>query len=404
VRSFSNFLDLVIVIILGQLTLRVKLKQLSLTLTMPYINPSLRNFNLCGAMISAHPLVQLAGDTTRAAREALVSATADQFLDDARASTLLERTLFSDILVKLYSFARQEIRQRLSSALAMADWAPVELVRELALDTIDIAQPIISFCPVLNDDILIEVVRKCDLEHRVCIADRPCIGKPVSNKLIQTRNERVVATLAKNTTARIDVGDYKDAIDILRDNQDNIDVLVGRHDLPPSLIATAYALAGAQTRLAIALRLPPKLDQRLTRLTEFVASDAADGRTAEPLSADLHEAVRNSVRNNSPTPTPGFLLASLMRGERAAFFTGLARLLELPSSGVASKLAKGDSETIAIVARAANFDASVVRTVYEILQNEGKAWTSADDRQVAMIWMRYAPTSARQHFGASLKN
>lgn len=368
------------------------------------VNRSFRKCHLDSTMIDVHPLVLLAGDSTRAAREALVSATADQFLDDARQSTLLERSLFSDILVKLYSFARQEIRQRLSSALAMADWAPVELVRELALDTIDIAQPIISFCPVLNDDILIEVVRKCDLEHRICIADRPCIGKPVSNKLIKTRNERVVAALAKNTTARIDVADFKEAIDILRDNQDNIDALVSRHDLPHSLIATAYALAGAQTRLAIALRLPPKLDQRLTRLTEFVASDAADGRSSEPLSANLNEAVRNSVRNNSPTPTPGFLLASLMRGERRTFFTGLAHLLDLPSAGVSQKLEKADSETIALVARAANFDASIVRTVFEILQNDGQSWTATDDRHVAMVWMRFAPSSARQHFGASLKN
>lgn len=368
------------------------------------VNGSFKKFNLNEPMLSGHPLVQLAGDKTRAAREALVSATADQFLDDARAATLLERTLFSDILVKLYGFARQEIRQRLSSALAVADWAPPELVRELALDTIDIAQPIISFCPVLNDDILIEVIRRCDLEHRVCIADRPCIGGPVSNRLIGTRNERVVATLAKNTTARIDVADFKIAIEVLRDNQDNIDVLVGRHDLPPSLIATAYALAGAQTRLAIALRLPAKLDQRLTRLTEFVASDAADGRNSRPLSAELHEAVRSSVRNNSPTPTPGFLLASLMRGERAAFFAGLANLLQLPSSGVARKLANADSEMIALVARAANFDATIVRTIFETLHNDGQAWTVADDRQVAMVWMRFAPSSARQHFGVSLKN
>ena len=62
-------------------------------------------------MISAHPLVQLASDRSRAAREALVSATADQFLDAIGPVNAQERALYSDILVKLYSFARQEIRQ-----------------------------------------------------------------------------------------------------------------------------------------------------------------------------------------------------------------------------------------------------------------------------------------------------
>lgn len=355
-------------------------------------------------MTSVHPLIQLANDPTRAAREALVSATADRFLDDASSASLLERTLFSDILVKLYGFARQEIRQKLSSALAMADWAPLELVRELALDTIDIAQPIISFCPVINDDILLEVVRACDFEHRICIADRPCIGEAVSNKLIGTGNNRIIATLAQNSTARIEPSDFKLAMDVLAEHQDDADVLISRHDLPPSLVATAYALAGAQTRLSIAMRLPTKLDQRLTRLTEFVAADAADGRTLEALSPDLNEAVRSSVRNNSRTPTPGFLLAALMRGERKAFFVGLASLLNLPSGGVARKMATSETEVIALVARAANFDATIVRTIYETLETEGRAWTIADDRKAAMVWMRYSPSSARLHFGASLKN
>lgn len=355
-------------------------------------------------MVSVHPLVQLASDPTRAAREALVSATADRFLDDARSATLLERTLFSDILVKLYGFARQEIRQKLSSALALADWAPLELVRELALDTIDIAQPIISFCPVINDDILLEVVRVCDFEHRICIADRPCIGEAVSGKLISTGNTRIVAALAQNATARIEASDFKLAMDVLAEKQEDADILVSRHDLPPSLVATAYALAGAQTRLSIAMRLPTKLDQRLTRLTEFVASDAADGRTFDALSEDLNKAVRTSVRNNSPTPTPGFLLAALMRGERDAFFVGLASLLNLPSNGVAVKMATAEPEIIALVARAVNFEASIVRTIYETLETDGKAWTVADDRKAAMVWMRYSPTTARQHFGASLKN
>lgn len=351
-----------------------------------------------------HPLLALAGDPTRAAREALVSATAEQFLDDERAATLLERTLFSDILVKLYSFARQEIRQKLSATLAMADWAPVELVRELALDTIDVAQPILSFCPVINEDILIEVINSRDFEHRVCIAERPLIGEAVSGRLIGTHNSKVIAVLARNATARIKTADFKQAIEILRDRQEDIDALVSRHDLPASLIAVAYGLAGAQTRIAISMRLPTKLEQRLTRLTAFVASDSADGRTEEVMSDTKHNDVRRSVLQSVSHPTPGILLAALMRGERGAFYIGLASLLDLPSQGVAKKLVKPTSETVALVARAANFDASIVRTIYETLDPKGQPWCSADDHKSAMVWMRYAPSTARSQFGASLMN
>jgi uncharacterized protein (DUF2336 family) len=368
------------------------------------VNPIFTDAAVFENMDFRHPLLELASDKSREAREALVSATAEQFLDDERAATLLERTLFSDILVKLYSFARQEIRQKLSSALAMADWAPVELARELALDTIDIAQPVLSFCPVINEDILVEVVNKCDFEHRMCVADRPLIGETVTQKLINTGNTKVVATLARNVTARIKTADFKQAIEILRDHQDDIDALVSRHDLPASLIAVAYGLAGAQTRIAISMRLPTKLEQRLTRLTEFVAADSADGRSTDVLDETKSNQVRRTVRQSVSTATPGILLAALMRGERGAFYMGLAALLDLPSQGVARKLTKPTCETVALAARAANFDASIVRTIYETLDRDGAFWSSSDDHTAAMVWMRYAPAAARAQFGASLKN
>ncbi len=352
----------------------------------------------------AQTLIKLAQDPSPAGRQALVSATADQFLDTGRAATPAEQKLFSDILVKLYGFARQEIRQRLSAALAMADWAPPELVRELALDAIDIARPVISFCPVVTDEILIEVIHNRDFDHRLCIAERPCIGEGVSRKLISTNNDRIVAKLARNVTARIHIDDFKKAIEVLAQHQDDVDALVVRHDLPPSLVATAYALAGAQTKLAISMKLPAKLDQRLTRLTEFIASDSADGRTTGLLSETLNQALRSTIQGANMMPTPGVLLAALMRGERNAFFAGLGAMLNLPSAGIASKMLSCDIETLALVARAADFDASVVRTIFETLKPDEGAWNTGDDRQVALVWMRFSTSAAKLHFSSSLKN
>jgi uncharacterized protein (DUF2336 family) len=354
-------------------------------------------------MALSHPLIDLAYDKSHQARTALVSQTAVQFLDESDAANLMERTLFADILVRLYKHARQDVRQKLSAALAMADWAPASLVRELALDTIDIAEPIIAFCPVVNDDILIEVVRACGLEHRLCVAERPHIGEKVCGALIAVDDERVLSVLAENATARIDPDDFGLAMDMLRGSAEGLDTLVQRYDLPTKMVATAYALAGSQARQVIANRLPPRLERRLTSLTEMVTNDAADAAVDGSIGADLSEAVRKSVRSPSGKPTPGSLLAALMRGERAAFIRGLSQVLNLPTEGVGRKITSQDPEILALAARAAHFDVSVVRTFYEQLAPKARGWTSADDRVVSLIWMRTTPDTARSSFASGVQ-
>jgi uncharacterized protein (DUF2336 family) len=352
-------------------------------------------------MHANHPLISLASDNSRAAREALVAATVDQMLENVDLPSASEQQLFSDILVKLYIYARHEIRERLSTALATSDWAPLALVRELALDRYEIAQPIITFCSSMTDDILIEVIEARDQEHRVCVAERACIGEAVSAKLIETRNPIVVGTLAQNVTAKIKAIDFDRAIAVLKDHQDDLDALISRHDLPPSMIAIAFTLAGEKTRKSLSRRLPAKVEERLARLTSFIATDAAEGHIQRPPTERFARSLPITKDKTPPKPTPGSLIAALMRGERDLFFDGLATLLDLPRTGIERQVLRGDPQQIALVTRSANFDMSIARTIFETLHANQKFWSSAEDNMVAMIWMRFSPMTARMHFASA---
>lgn len=357
---------------------------------------------------TSHPLISLAENSSRESREALVAATAAQFLDTGDAASLMERTLFSDILVKLYNFARQEVRLKLSATLAMADWAPIELVRELALDSFDIAQPILAFCPILNDDILVEVIKACGFEHRMTIAERSCIGEMVSHTLIDTEDKQILSNLAANVTARIAATDFERAMVILSDTPESLNSLVTRHDLPPSLVAAAFAIAGAEARDAITDRVSPRIASRLMNViadtTAGVAATLSKSLFDHPMPERVVETVRKTARDLDVKPTPGFLVAALMRGEREHFVRGIAQILELPAAGVGRKLVSADTESIALAARAANFDSSIVRTIYETLESRPIPWTIGDDRTVALIWMRCSPGAARTAFAKGITN
>lgn len=355
-----------------------------------------------------HPLVDLAADASPRARAALVSATADKFLDTADVASLMERTLFAEILVRLYVFARQDVRQKLAAALAMSEWAPVDLARELAMDTIEVAQPVISFCPALNDDVLVAVVRNCGREHRICVAERPNIGEAVSGALIASDDDKVLLALAGNITARIAPEDFQLAMDMLRGEPRGFDALVSRQDLPPSLVASAYALAGSEARAQIGQRMPPRLETRLNRLAEYVLADAADMRASASLDAEAEESLRRAARGVSGAttikPTAGSLLAALMRGDRRIFYRGLASLLDLPFATVSTKLASPTPEAVTLVARAAHFDLGIVRTLYEQLNDPGAPWTPDSERAANLTWMSCSASSARELFAGSVRS
>ncbi|WP_284358503.1 DUF2336 domain-containing protein [Candidatus Phycosocius spiralis] len=359
-------------------------------------------------LVSHHPLVALAENDSREAREALVAATAEQFLDEGNTATLMERTLFSDILVKLYGFARQEVRLKLSAALAMADWAPVDLLRELALDAFEIAQPVISFCALLNDDILIEVVRACGFDHRMCVAERACIGERVCQCLIDTGDKMIMSALTKNMTARLSLVDFHRTMEALVDLPETLDAFVARHDLPPSLVAAAFAIAGAKARATILARVNPKISKLLQEVIGEATADAAKEASQrlfqKPLPKQAVDAVRTASQKLNVKPTPGVLVAALMRGEREHFVRGIASILDLPLKGVGAKLSGADIESLALATRAAQFNSSIVRTIYETLDTRSIPWSINDDRTVALVWMRCSPAAARIAFAKDMAN
>lgn len=353
-------------------------------------------------MLSVHPLIDLAHDASPEARARLAAETADLFLRDTSPGTSGQAELLGEILTRLYAFARQDVRARLSAALALSDWAPVGLVRALATDSIDIAQPVISFCPVLDDAGLVDVVQTCGLEHRVCVAARDSIGETVTDALIETREHPVISILADNATARISVAGFTRALDCVRDDPRLVDALAGRPDLPASLVATAFALAGRDARAAIARRLPPGLETRLTRLAELVSVEAAEAHLGEPLPEPLGRQLARGVTWRPPVTT-GQILASLVRGERTVVLRGLAEILGVDGPALARRLLEGTTDLLALAARGTGFEIPTVRALHDLLRGNGSVWSRDDERQVALTWMRSTPDTARQQIRALLE-
>ena len=347
-----------------------------------------------GTMIPAMNLIDLARDASPEARADLAAATADQLLNDPDETPQATLEHYGAVLAKLYPFARQDVRERLSAALAMADWAPPNLVQEIARDNEEVALQVISFCPALEDDGLVEIVRTCGLEHRKTVASRENISEAVSHELVTLEDRRVLEPLIENSTARLADEDFKVAMESVVGDATLHDALAARRDLPASLVAFAYATASEDTKKAIEARLPAQLAARLGRLATILgdAGPKADG--AAP------EIVGDASPLKAP-PSPGAWLALLLRGDRRGFLRGVVALTDVSGPILHKRMSPPEVDLVTLVAKACGFEQDAVATIMDAFR-PGVAWSRTDDRMVALNWMRHSKQTARKALQTTL--
>lgn len=111
--------------------------------------------------------------------------------------------LLSDIFLALTAQAERDIRLALSERIAGVYWAPPALVNMLALDEIEIARPVITSSPLLQNADLIRLLIEATLEHQIAVARRPQLARPVVDTIVDRAEPVTMTALASNRTADI---------------------------------------------------------------------------------------------------------------------------------------------------------------------------------------------------------
>ncbi|MBB5770989.1 uncharacterized protein (DUF2336 family) [Brevundimonas vesicularis] len=111
--------------------------------------------------------------------------------------------LLSDIFLALTAQAERDIRLALSERIAGVDWAPPALINMLALDEIEIARPVITSSPLLQNADLIRLLIEATLEHQIAVARRPHLARPVVDTIVDRAEPVTMTALASNRTADI---------------------------------------------------------------------------------------------------------------------------------------------------------------------------------------------------------
>ena len=111
--------------------------------------------------------------------------------------------LFDEVIGRLAAAIEAKARAKLSRRLADLANAPRNVVRTLAFDDdINVAHPILSASPRLDEADLIATARTKSQQHLAAIAQRLALTEAVTDVLVDRGNKQVVHTVARNTGAR----------------------------------------------------------------------------------------------------------------------------------------------------------------------------------------------------------
>ncbi len=114
-----------------------------------------------------------------------------------------ERWMTADILDELLRSADDGLKAKVAARLAEQAEAPPVLLRRLALDEYEIAEPIIQKSIALTDFDMMEIARRGGRDHRMALARREQVSETVAAAVCVSADPDVLIALMRNPGARL---------------------------------------------------------------------------------------------------------------------------------------------------------------------------------------------------------
>lgn len=196
-------------------------------------------------MTTIDRLLTLAADKSPSNRNSLMRAVADMFFATSSRRTAASN-LFDDVMEMVLADVEPTARRELAERVAALDDPPRRTLLRLAGDDIVVAEPILRRSPALADADLAPIVRYKSQRHLVAIAHRVALSEQLTDLLVAHGNDNVAGVLAGNDGARFTDHGFSALARRAAANDNVLDRLMARRDLPDKIAADLLpALAAA---------------------------------------------------------------------------------------------------------------------------------------------------------------
>jgi uncharacterized protein (DUF2336 family) len=192
-------------------------------------------------------------------RTQILSRLTDLFLSTASVMDDDQVGIFDVVIGRLSRAIELRARIELSERLAPVPNAPAGVVRQLALDEIAVARPVLIASKRLTDQDLVAISAAKGRDHMLAITERSDLGEPVTDFLILRGGRVVTHAIAANHTARF--SHHGMGVLVMRAVQDDAlqAALGGRGDIPAELAEQLLVAAKNSARRRLTASLEPAL-------------------------------------------------------------------------------------------------------------------------------------------------
>lgn len=277
--------------------------------------------------------------------------------------------LVESVFITLVEQAEHDIRRRLADRLADAAWAPPGLINMLALDEIDIAQPVITYSPVLAESDLIRILVAAALDHQVAVARRPGLTAAVVDAILATGEPAVLTALAGNETADIGEPALASMIDQARRIVAMRSPLARHPRLSSELAVRLYAWVGESLKTALSARFrldPAELDAAIAEATRAAASAGPEDRVEEERD-DMDRSLVEKLKDAGQLRT-GYLLRALREGRLNLFVHILAGLGGFDTAQLRRAIDSDRPELLALACAGVGVDRGAYPTILALVR------------------------------------
>jgi uncharacterized protein (DUF2336 family) len=250
-----------------------------------------------------------------------------------------------------------QVRSDLARVLARDIAKFSNVAEQLALDEIDVAEPILRHAPVLRESTLLEVVNTKSQQHMMLVSKRPDVTSSISSALVEKGEDDVVLSLLKNELASIAPSTYE----VIAERADRSDILqaplVRRRGLPLNILSGLYLKVEAELRKEIISKLGAVPESELT--AAFAISRASVTTKYRDVPGDF-EPARRRVRAlaSQGKLLPPVLMTLLREGtaSRTAFVIAFSDLAEVDYEVVQQTVDPPDLDALALICRGVGFE------------------------------------------------
>ncbi|MCK5040694.1 MAG: DUF2336 domain-containing protein [Sphingomonadales bacterium] len=290
-----------------------------------------------------------------------------------------ERTIAEDIFRLMVRDAEVRVRKALAESLKDSPDVPRDVALSLSADVNEVSIPVIESSIVLSDEDLISIIDSRGASAQSAVAKRAYVSSSVSDALVATENEDVIATLVSNDGADISEDTMENVLDKYGKNEKINAPMAQRGNLPIQVSERLVSLVSEKMRdhLVAHHELPDDVATDLFLDTR----ERATVSLLEPgnKNLDVEGLVDQLYKNHRLTST--IILRALCLGDLTFFETAVAKKAGVPVANAYQLIHDKGTKPLELLLQKANMPLKSLPMVRAALDISRETMdTDGDDR------------------------